>query len=263
MRYKPQAIMSCFCRVAALLMAVGSLSAQEPKKEKERHGRFLAVGETPPFRQEIRDDTRYELEPPPGSIPPREVLLGFDDQTPDSVALRLGQITAPVKVPAGAGTLLLRRRDDASDSEPWFRVNRPESGDFLVILWRDQTTGSWEKARSLVLSDDPVSFPAGSVRVVNISPATVRIVIGNEKLILNAGKSFLRVLPKRVEQLFQILLPTASGSLLRLHSGVITQNPGERSFVIVYRADGESSRRPLKVKVQREPVPPLPEKKEP
>ncbi|MES2438968.1 MAG: hypothetical protein V4584_07870 [Verrucomicrobiota bacterium] len=246
---------SCLCTLALI---PGLLLAAEPKNETARQVRFLAVGELPPFRQEIRDNVRYELEPPAGSIPPREVVLGFGAGQPEAAPLRLGQMTEALKAPVGAGPLLLSRRGDAKDSEPWLRLNRPESGNLLVLLWRDARAGTWEKVRSLVLSDEE---PAGSVRFVNCSPAPVGILLGPEKLILEAGKAFKRPVTTGVDQIFEVHLTDTTGSLKRLHSGVIVQNPGERSLIIVYRADGSGARRPLKVIVQREAVPAVPEKK--
>ncbi|MEO5915121.1 MAG: hypothetical protein ABIS50_12875 [Luteolibacter sp.] len=255
MKYNPTPVLRfCFLTPFFALVISGALHA-EPAAEKGRTVRFLAVGELPPFRQEVRDDVRYELEPPAGSIPPREVLLGFGGDKTEAAPLRLGRISEPLKAPAGIGPLLLKRREAAADAEPWLRLVRPESGDFLVLLWRDAKGGTWDKALSLVLPDDPVSVPAGSVRVVNICPAEVRVVIGEEKLLLQAGKSFKRTVPPGVEQPLQVLLPDTTGTLRSLHSGVITQNPGERSLVLIFRADGESPRRPVKVSVQREPAP--------
>lgn len=240
---------ACFCFTLALAFTCGVGA-----KPEKRQVRFFALGEIPPFRQEVRDNVRYELEPPPGSIPPREVLVGFGRGAPEATPLRLGQISPPLPVPTGSGPLLVARRGDAADVEPWLRLTRPEVGDFLVLLWRDPKAGTWEKARSLVVSDDPGSAPAGSVRFINVSPAPVGIVLGEEKLILEAGKLFSRTVAVGEERVFHVLLPDTTGQPKRLHSGVILQNPGERSLVLVYRADGEASRRPLKVSVHREPV---------
>lgn len=241
-------------------VAFSQIPTGAAEKEVVREVRFFPVGELPPFRQDVRDGVRYELEPPAGTIPPREVMLGFDGDQSEAVLLRLGQISEPLKVPNGSGPVLLKKREAAAEAEPWLRLTRPEAGDFLVILWRDAKGGTWEKVNSLVLPDDPVSAPAGSVRIINISPYPVRMVIGAEKILLDAGKSFKRTVPSGIEQPFQILLADTSGNLKTLHSSVITQNAGERSLVLVFRADGESPRRPVKVSVQREPVPVVPPK---
>ncbi len=232
-----------------------SVTAQEML---ERHVRFLPLGELPPFRQEIREGVRYELEPPPGSIPPREVVLGFGDEPGDSTPLRLGETTASLKVPPGAGPLLLRQKDAKEDAKPWLSLSRPESGDFLVLLWRDSRTKTWADARSLVLADDRVSAPAGSVRFVNCSTATVGIALGKEKLILGAGKMFRRDVTSGRDQVFQVYLTDTSGGVKVLHAGALLQNAGERGLVLVYRADGVAARRPLKVAVRREVLPELP-----
>jgi len=241
-----------------LLLVSAAAFAEEKPKPPERHVRFLAVGEMPPFRQEIRDDVRYELEPPEGSIPPREVMTGFGGEKSESAPLRLGQISPPIIAPAGSGPLLLRRPGEKDDSLPWLQLTRPESDDFLVILWRASPKGTWEEAGALILPDGPLSAPAGSVRVVNIAAIDVGIVIGSEKIILPAGKTFQRQVPAGPEQAFQIIVNDAAGTPRRLHTGTVTQNPGERSLVLIYRADGESPRRPVKVSVQREPAPPPP-----
>lgn len=241
----------CVCFVAIQSVVLAEKKSETP----ERHVRFLAVGEMPPFRQEIRENVRYELEPPEGSIPPRQVVVGFGGEKTETANLRLGQISTPMKAPAGKGSLVLRQPGEKEDSAPWLQLDRPESDDFIVLLWRDPVKGTWKDARSLTLLDGPLSAPAGSVRLVNVAPVDVRIVIGSEKLILGAGKTFQRQLPIGTEQPFQILLADEAGGLKRLHSGVITQNPGERSLVLVYAADGEASRRPVKVSVQRESAP--------
>lgn len=258
MKYDPVSRMRFSLLTGWLSLVFFATVSAAPEKEAARRVRFLAVGEMPPFRQEVRDDVRYELEPPAGSIPPREVLLAFGDEKTEAARLRLGLISSPLVAPGGAGPLLLKRSEAAADAEPWLRLTRPEVGDFLVLLWRDAAAGTWDKAQSMVLPDDAISAPAGGVRVINVSPVPVRVVIGEEKLLLDAGKSFHRTVPSGVEQPFQILLPDASGNLRSLHSGVITQNPGERSLVLVFRADGESPRRPLKVSLLREPAPAVP-----
>jgi hypothetical protein len=245
---------SAWCAVPAL----SAQTAGDPAKPAPaaRQVRFLPVGDLPPFRQEIRDGVRYELEPPAGSIPPREVMLGFGEEALQASPLSLGRVTEPLKAPAGAGPLLVRRKNDAAEAEPWLKLQRPEEGDFLVMLWRDPEKGTWEQARSLVLPDSREAAPAGSVRVVNLAPVTVGVVFGGEKIALQAGKTYQRPVAVGKETEIQLGAVDAKGTLTRFHSGVVFQNPGERTLVVIYRADGVQPRRPLKAVIQREPLPP-------
>jgi hypothetical protein len=242
-------------------LTILSLCAQQ-EKQPDRHARFFAVGDSPPFRQEIRDGIRYEIDPPADSVPPREVVPGFGEELAEAVPLRLGRITAPVKVPAGEGELNLRSAGEAADSAPWLRIKRPESGDFLVYLFRNPAKRTWKDAVSLVVPDGAAGFPAGTVRIVNLFPQAVNIVWGAETTTLPAGKTVLKTIKPGTEMPFQILVADRDGTIQRYYSGAVVQNPGERGLVTIYRADGVAPRRPVKVSMLREPVAPPPPPKE-
>lgn len=234
----------------AVVWAALTPALAEPAADSARHARFLAVGDSPPFRQEIRDGVRYELDPPPGSIPPREVVPGFAGKPSPPVPLRLGRISPPVKVPAGEGPLHLQRAGDAPDATPWVTLKSPETGDFLVILWRDPKTGSWQHARSLVVPE----APAGHARIVNLFPQPVRMFWGAENMLLAPGGAALRPIAQNPPVALRILTADASGAMKRYYSGSVSVNEGERGLVTTYLADGVSPRRPLKVSILREPV---------
>jgi hypothetical protein len=248
--------------LVCLLAAPCSFAQEADESEKPakppRQVRFLPVGDLPPFRQEVRDGVRYELEPPAGSIPPREVMLGFGDDDPQATPLSLGRMTGPLKAPAGAGPLMVRRKNDGEEAAPWLTLQRPEEGDFLVLLWRDPAKGTWEQARSLVLPDSREAAPAGRARVVNLSPVTVGVVFAGERIALEAGKTYQRAIAVGKETEIQLGAVDAKGTLTRFHSGVVFQNPNERTLVVIYRADGVQPRRPLKAVIQREPLAPPP-----
>jgi hypothetical protein len=245
--------------LAAVVHAQGEDNEEEPKEEKKpsRQVRFLAVGDLPPYRQEIRDGVAYELEPPPGSIPPRELIVGSGGDDAPEVRLLLNQVSEGFKIPAGAGPLMLRYKGDNGQAEPWLRVQRPQQGDMLVILWRAEgNKGTWAKPLSLVLPDGPEQAPSGRIRLLNVSPVTVGVVIGGERIALLAGKSFDRPLPQGKDVPFQLGAVNAKGEFRRFYSGSALQNPGERTLVVVYRADGVDPRSDLKANVMREPVAP-------
>lgn len=235
----------------AWLSAPSALYAQGGAREV----RFLPVGDIPPFRQEIRDGVAYEQEPPPGSIPPRELVMGSGPDAGE-MPLSLGRVSEARKVPGGKGPLVLRRKGESEESAPWLNLERPEEGDFLVVLWRNAETKSWEAPRALVIPDGAGVAPAGSVRVVNVSPVRIAIVFEGSRIALPPGKTWQRTVESGKEASIQIGAVDASGNLRRIHAGSVFQNPGERTLVTVYRADGVDPRRPLKAVVQREPVDP-------
>jgi hypothetical protein len=242
------------------LLLAGVICAQgekEPKQDENvgRQVRFLAVGDLPPFRQEIRNGVAYELEPPAGSIPPRELIVGSGNGAGAEARMLLNQITEGFKIPAGAGPLVLRYKGDNGEAEPWLRLQRPQEGDMLVILWRAEgNKGTWAKPSSLVLPDGPEKAPAGRIRMLNIAPVPVGVVIGSEKLALLPGKSLDRPIQQGKDVPFQLGAIDAKGEFRRFYSGSALQNPGERTLVVVYRADGVDPRSDLKANVMREPV---------
>ena len=245
---------------AAILFALPTAAtAQQAAPEKTRTVRFLPVGDAPPFRQEIRDGVRYELDAPPGSVPPRELVLGpdapADADAPPPLDLRLGMPSKPLEVPAGPGRLRLFHPDEAAAEKAWLDLKRPDAGDFLVLLWRDPAGGGWDQVSHLCVPDGPDGAPAGTVRIANLFPQGVRIEWNGEPGILKAGETIRREVTPGRPALLRVLVPDRTGRLRRFFAGEVMQNAGERSFVIIYRADGVAPRRPLKVAVIREPAP--------
>ena len=89
--------------------------ASTAAKPPPRTLRVWPVGDAPPFMQEVRDGVRHELEPPPGSIPPRRVTVGLADQPGQEeqaaeLRLMLGRLgeAVPVPVRAGLNTVYVR-----------------------------------------------------------------------------------------------------------------------------------------------------------
>lgn len=232
------------------------------KDKPVRHLRILPVGDSPPFMQEVRDGVRYEVDPPAESLPPRELLRrqtqeetqNPETEKPSSIPLHLNRISPQANCPPGAESIDFIRAGETAESPAWLRVKLPEEGDAMVLLWRDPKEKSWNKAASLVLPDGGSGNPAGSVRFINLFPTTLRIVWGSDKLLLKSGASFTRRIKPGTDVAFEILSVGPEGSPRRYYSNQITQNAGERGFIVIYQADGESPRRPLKTLVFREPL---------
>lgn len=234
-----------------LLLCCGTVCAQE--KPSLRQIRFLAIGDMPPFRQEIRDGVRYELEAEPGTVPPRMIEIPLGEEKKLETTLSLGAFSPAISIPPAAGSLTLRKKQTDSAVD-WHKLTLPEKGDWLVVLWRDPQKNTWEAARSAVIADDLLTFPAGSVRLLNALPTTARFTFAEQTLDLKAGG--VKVLPlTQATTPVQIAALDAEQNWRVVYQSAITQNPGERGNVILYRADGVSPRNPVKVLNLRERAP--------
>jgi hypothetical protein len=225
--------------------------AQE--KPAARQLRLLAVGDMPPFRQEIRDGVRYELEPAPGTVPPRQIQIPLDEETSLDATLTLGSLTAALKAPGGAKPLILQAKHGEKWLE-WHKTTLPESGDCLVVLWRDPQKKTWDAARSTVVADDATAFPAGTVRLMNLLPTSSRFVFAERTIDVKAGAMLVLPLPVETAPV-QIRVLDTEQNWRSIFQSAISQGPGERGNVILYRADGVSPRSPVKVLMLRERAP--------
>lgn len=232
----------------ALLAAVPAV-AQDGDKKPDRLLRILAVGESPPYAEKIIDGKRVEQEPPKGSIPPRRVvLLGKEGQERgEPVRVQLGRLSAPI--PVGPGSVPLHESGaEGVDPKPWHQVKVPRATHALALLWRDPSD-PWSKPRSMTLKDDISSFPAGRVRVVNVSPFTVGLRI--------KGKDY-KVAPYKTTMLAQngqtqlVVALQGQGKWHKVYDSVLNQRATERTNVVIYKADRKDSRSPAKVLVMPE-----------
>lgn len=248
-------VISLLCLWSAL-----SVSAQE-EAPPPRTLRLLAVGDSPPFRQEIRDGVRHELPPPEGSVPPNRVVISvldtegaeksgeYEVNNPEEPGLRLRLNGVSNRMTVPGSELAVRMQVGEST---WHSFKLPEGGDYLAIIWRDPEVKNWSKARSILVKDGGSAFKAGDFRFINVGPVDVGFVIGDgEQFTVSRGKTVVK--PLGVSQ----GTPTKAlyrdrGGWKRLWSSALVQNRGERSTVVVYFADGEKPRRPLKLVALRE-----------
>lgn len=238
-----------------LILAVsawGQDDAVEEKKEvPKRSVRLLAVGNSPPYRQEVRDGVRYELPPPPGSIPPRTLMLvRMTEEDPvelGELRLQLGRLSGEIELREGEGTLQLR--DDKG--APWATVPCPAEGDFLVLLWRDPAVGVWTQPKLKVVPD--LREP-GKVSFLNVSRSPVAIVVGERRQALKPLQQWVTDLGAGEPVSFQLGMAGEDGRLEREVSLALEQSEGESTLVIIASSDGERARRPLKITRLRERV---------
>ncbi len=242
----------------ALTMALSHAQKTEaPEKAKvaPRCLRLLPLGETPPFRQDVRDGVRYELEPDPGSIPPRQVRLGTGDASV-LIRLNLGRASEPIKIPEGTAPAILREASAPNDpsTKPWLVVRLPETGDALAVIWRESGT-QWNKPRSFTFADSAAAFPAGSIRIVNLLPVESAVIFGTERVLLMPGKSMVKAIPIGTDLPIQVAFKNPTGQYQRFYTGSVLLNPHERAQIFVHRADGEKPRQAAKVSTYNEAAP--------
>lgn len=244
---------SLLIAAACLLTSAGVDGA--PDSRNTRQVRFLAVGDSPPYRQEIRNGVRTESAAPAGSVPPREVTAGSGDTRSKPVPIGLNRISEVAKLSVGVENFVLRD-GGTPDAAPWLSLKCPASDDLLVCLYRDPAKPTWKDALSLVLPAGPKESPAGSVRIVNLYSQPARISWAGVEIEVPAGGTVIQ--PVTPDSGVQVHVDVAdpSGKKRRYFSGEIVQKPDERGWIAIYGADQPDSRRPVKVLVLREKAAP-------
>jgi len=231
------------------------------KPQPPRSLRLLPLGEPPPFRQNVIDGVRYEQEPEPGSVPPRQIRFGEAEKA-ILIRLNLGRATEPIKIPGGTAAVGFREATASNDPavKPWLTLTPPESGDVLAVIWRDPGT-RWSTPRSILFADTAAALPAGSIRIVNLLPVEAALVFGADRVILTPGKSLVKALAVGTDLPIQIAFKNSTGQYQRFYSGAVLLNRNERAQVFIHRADGEKPRQPAKVVTFNEIAPPPPKPK--
>ena len=230
--------------LSVLWFAAGVASAQETPTASLR---LLTLGELPPFRQEIRDGVRRELDPPEGSIPPRLLETGMQpaaakDAKPPAFRLQLSLPSQPAKVLPVDG--MVKLRDPAKGD--WAEIPCPAGAKVLAVLWRP--ADSWDKPKVLALPDLGADHDPRTFRFVNVAPQTVGVVFGERRYQLQAGKVLSLTLPEGAKAAsVSILVAGPEGRLTPCFSGMAESRPGIATQFFVHRADGEKPRRPITV----------------
>ncbi len=251
----------------SVLFLLGGLPCWAQESAPLRTVRFIALGDPPPFRQEIRAGVRHELPPPPGSVPPLTMgvqmlnqegkILPITDAegtvAQSEVRLRLNQMTPPIFLPEQELTFQLLEGD-----EVWHSLRLPVKGSFLAVFWRPSKSENWSEIRSRVVPDGKEKFKIGDLRFINVGPVITRFEIkGEEEFELAAGQAKVRSLGTSTGAPTTVSYRDPRRGWRRFWSSALVQNRGERSTVFVYRADGEKPRRPLNLITLRERIAPI------
>lgn len=208
--------------------------------------RILAVGNRAPFRQEVRDGIRYEVDPPEGSLPPAEVHTifsssGGEESSKSTVRIRLGEVSPPLRFPVPESGRI-RLRD--SGNQTWLQPVLSQGGATLVIAWKSGP--KWNQVESLSLDDTAAAIPQGACRVVNASHIEIGVVFGDSRYRLPPGKSHVLSLdPGSSAAAMEILHAGPGGALKAALRTTVSSEPGIRRQWIVHRSDQPGARHPI------------------
>jgi hypothetical protein len=238
------------CAAALSIGWIGLACAQETAVE-EVSLRVLPLGNRAPFTQVIRDGARHEVDPPEGSLPPREVAVGAvvpdDAKTkPEEkpVRLRLGEVSGAVRMPRPDPAAIALK--DQEKGGLWLKQGLAASKSTLLVVWRSGKT--WDENRSLALDDSPEAVPAGAARVVNVAPVEVKMIWGKQRYRLLPGKSVILRYPDGSKGVpLEILHTDKNGELRPCLSTTAEADPAKRRQWFVYRADRADARTPIQV----------------
>ena len=246
-----------FRTFAFSLFVASILSPFAMGEQAVHHLRLLAVGDPPPFVQEVRDGVRYEVAAAAGTIPPRElrVPLPKPGGAPGEVSevplrLRLGQPSQPLELP---GKGMSRVRLQMPDGARWLETPVSSSPATLAVVWRNGT--NWDRDASvLALPDDAAARAEGNIHLTNLTSAPMAVAIGMEKLRLEPGRTLTRkVRPGSAAVPLEVQYPTADGRLQVCHSAMLEPLPGHFQRLLIHAADGRNARIPVRVFAVEEP----------
>jgi hypothetical protein len=217
--------------------------------------RVLAVGDQPPFKQEIREGVRYEIAPPADTIPPRTLLIPFplkqgeEKQKADmQLRLRLGQASAPLFMPAPENRRVTLNSDHSGS---WLDIPLSAGDASLAIVWRKGA--KWTAANTIILPDGAAARTEGNLHFSNVSAYPVGLEIEKEKIRLNPGMSYTRKLPTDRMTPLQVSYLLADGTHRLCHSAALEPCRGSYRRLVIYSADGNRPRNPVKVLQLEEP----------
>ena len=218
--------------------------------ETPKHSlRILAIGDPPPFVQQVRDGVRYEVPPPPEMVPPRNIVIPaptkdnkIEKQEPQNTRLRLSQVSTPMVMTMPESKEVTLKTDSGS---AWLNIPLQPTTGTLAITWRGGK--NWNEPKVISVPDDANSNASGNINFSNVSPFPIGVTFKGENIRLNPGMSYSRNVSGGSSTPLEISYFTASGAAKKFHSASIEGMQGFSSRIVIYQSDAKNPRNPIKV----------------
>lgn len=162
-----------------IIMSICPLSAQKDLPPKKL--RFMPLGSQPTWIEGKLSDTgvRRPVEPKEGETPPNPLSV-LSGEVAVPFRLDLLKFTETLEIDDATPGLLLQT-GPAAAPQPWLRKRMPPSAHSLGVFFPDHKTMNWKQPKLLLFNDTETAFPAGTIRVINVSNRNVLLQIGSEK----------------------------------------------------------------------------------
>ena len=210
-------------------------------KQKPNHTvTFLPMGQAPPFKIKGRGEHRVLKAPPKDALPPKGLVIPSKKQdVPIELKLRQ-QSDYKIKLPKDRVVQLsapsVAAEGEEETPQPWWRGKLPASRSSLVVLFLNPKVKNWSKPLSVKLKNDSVAFPKNSIRVLNVSPYPLIVMMNKFKRVeIKPGKHYIYKEVAR-EKKMAVYIKSKVGKPVKVYKANIDNKNTSRSNVVFYAA---------------------------
>lgn len=244
--------------VLVTILSVLALAPLANSQEDPKHLRFLPLGQLPAWKETLIDGIRQGDKPPPGTMPPSPVsLVSGDTVIPFELSLR---VFTNMMTMSGNTEGLGIKNGKTPESPFLLKSKLPSAPLSLGVLYADPATMLWDNPKMLLLSDDPSSFGAGQIRLVNVSDKVVIVQLGgdgNRPFGIAAGGTSMKPLKPGVN-LIKVGYQTEGGGQKEIWQNQLKILPNQRVQCFFYKAVPEPGKDAVKFHFTTEPLPRVP-----
>jgi len=224
---------------ATTSLVVAQDSPQTPPefvKSKPNHlVTFLPVGQAPPFKIKGKGEFRILKNPAKFALPPKGLVIPSKKKQ-QPISLTLGQQnTYKIRLPKDRSIRLAPPSAVSEDeAPPWWRGKLPSGQSSLVVLFPNPKIKNWSKPLSLTLKNDAATFPPNAIRILNVSPYPLIVLLNKSKPIeIKPGKHYIYKGASR-ERKMAVYIKNKAGKPIKVYKANIDNKNTFRTDVAFY-----------------------------